>query len=196
MANIKKGMPAYDKGQQLWMSDISDEVGKSGVYAKVVDIASRRERVIGIAIPLEITGEIVRRWVNDLTGINDKEFSIGGLTNGPINGQPGIYYNILFEQTVYLSQICCQITSPNGGARFELGYTDQQDGGGKFTPVTPIYRIKTGEIFGLPMIQTFSPPITILGGQAQSTTARVKTDAIGDKIMVAWTGWFEGEEEE
>lgn len=185
MANIVKGMPVYDKGQQLWMSDISDETGKSGIYAKVVDIASRRERIIGITIPLEITGETIHRWVNDLTGINDREFGVKGLTNGPVDGQPGIYYDILFEQKIYLSRFCCQVTSANGGARFELGYTTN----GEFVPVTPIYRIQTGETFGPPMIQTFSPPIAVLG--AQTITARVKTDTIGSKVMVAWTGWLE-----
>lgn len=191
MANIEKGMPAFDKGQQLWMSDISDEVGQSGIYAKVFDIASRRKRLLGVTIPIEITGNIIHRWVNDLTGINDKEYGVRGLTNGPIGEQIGIYYNFLFEQKIHITQLCCQVTSANGNARFELGYTDQQNGNGNFTPLTPIYRIKTDETFGLPMIQTFSPPIIVTSDEAKCITARVKTDAIGDKVMVSWAGWFE-----
>lgn len=155
-----------------------------GLRCPVVQIA-------GDAIFWARQGRLFTRWVSDKTDLS----TLTVLTDGLSGEGPGIYYNIEPRTQVFGSMVAFQLTSSNDWMRIEYGFTDQPNGAGNFTPITPIYRVQTGPHgISYPHLQLVLPPFPISRRTgARSVTARVQTNNAGARVMVSWLGWWEEE---
>lgn len=188
------------QGQQLLSIDKTryTEIAP-GIYAETIVILGCSVAVTGA---VEIVGQytlaalesrLVCRWINDKVPGTDPVV----LTDAAAGDQPGIYYNLLPGDIVLASQICMELTTISDSVEFELGYTDQINGGGTFRPITPQRAYATGNIIqGFDGI-TFelTPPLSVTyASGARSITFRVDCNDADATITPAWHGLIVNEE--
>lgn len=151
-------------------------------------------QVIGDVLFAVRQGQGIWRWVSDyVPGI----VAWTVLTNGPAaGGQPGIYYNLAVGERVILTGMRFGVTTINDHCHFEVGYTDQPNGAGTFTPLTGHHHIYTGAAIAgyLESMQTFSTPkVASYAAGARSVTYRVLVNDATCEITCSWHGWAEPE---
>lgn len=147
-----------------------------------------RQPVVGAGEHAANSGDVICRWVNDKQPGSSQTV----LTDGPSGSNPGIYYNLSEGDELMISQLCLELVTASDDVYYELGYTDQEDGAGTFTPITPRYHIQNGaNFFGFQgEMMTFVPPVPVnYASGARSVTARVDANDAGATIIIAWHGY-------
>lgn len=116
------------------------------------------------------------------------------LTDGPAGDQPGIYYNLIAGEVVFITQYRVNLTTLSDDVTYELGYTSAANGAGVFQPVTPEYHLSTGAANSgiTPGYFVIDPPLRLTYAMgARSITFRVQTNDAGATITCAYHGWRE-----
>lgn len=130
------------------------------------------------------------RWINDKDGVA----ALTVLTDGPGGDDPGIYYNLQPDEVAFISRFCYQLTTISDNLRIEWGYTNQPNGAGIFTPISPIFREQNGaNLFRVAQVQALQPPasgVRYTNG-ARSITIRVQTNDAAARFMAYYVGWSE-----
>jgi hypothetical protein len=131
-------------------------------------------------------GRGVCRWVNEM---------IPGAAEVVITAAmaPGLIYNIPAGRRLMLSQYCIAIETTGDDCQFELGYTDQVDGAGTFTPMMPHKHVFTGAanqgLIDYEQPITPAEPVSYAAG-ARCITFRVDANDAACEITVGWHGWW------
>jgi hypothetical protein len=129
-------------------------------------------------------------WINDkVPGATELI-----LTDGPAGDQPGIYYNLGTDETVYVTMFFYGVTTLGDDCRFELGSCDAINGGGTFTPQTPLKVHKTGAAASSFITPEFeiSPPMRLAYADGvRSITMRVDANDAACSIACGWRGFIE-----
>ena len=107
---------------------------------------------------------------------------------------PGLVYNIPAGRRVMLTQYCFAVETTGDDCQFEIGFTDQVDGAGTFTPLAPHKHVFTGAanagITSFDQIIVPAEPISYAAG-ARSITFRVDANDATCEVTVGWHGWWE-----
>ena len=105
-----------------------------------------------------------------------------------------LVFNIPRGKLVMVRRFCYGIQTVSDNCKFEIGFTNQPNGAGTFTPITHEFNVTTGASvvgrydFG----DVFRPPIRIrYRDGARSVTCRVDASDASCEISVAWHGWYE-----
>lgn len=108
----------------------------------------------------------------------------------------GLVYNIPAGRRVMLSQYCFAVETTGDNCQFEIGFTDQPNGAGTFTPLAPHKHVYTGAanagITAFDQVIIPAEPISYAKG-ARSITFRVDANDATCTITVGWHGWWENE---
>jgi len=116
------------------------------------------------------------------------------LSDGPVGDQPGIYYNLVEGEIVFITQYRVNLTTLSDSATWELGYTDAANGAGTFRPLTCEYHLATGAANSgiVPAYFVIDPPLRVTYAMgARSITFRVTTNDAGATVTAAYHGWRE-----
>ena len=96
---------------------------------------------------------------------------------------------------VWITQLCYGLTTVSDSCTYELGYTDQINGAGTFTPVTVERHIATGATARGRQDEDLSiiPPLGPLrySDGIRSITFRVNANDAAASINVAWHGFIQ-----
>lgn len=132
-------------------------------------------------------GSAVIGWVNEKTGIGTNTI----LTDATL------VYNLRLNERVCIVLMLYGLASGSDDAHVEIGYTDQADGAGSFTPLSSYRHFATGqsldgfleqpEVFGMPRACAYSQG-------ARSVTFRVTANDTDAEITLEWSGWIETED--
>jgi len=116
------------------------------------------------------------------------------LSDGPAGDQPGIYYNLVEGDEVWITQFCYGLTTVSDSCTYELGYTDAADAVGTFRPVTLERHIATATNNRGRQDEDLliTPPLGALkyADGVRSITIRVNANDAGASINVAWHGFI------
>lgn len=135
-------------------------------------------------------GRAICRWANGITP--------GGaqvvLTNATLT------YNLKPRQRVMIAAICMELLGVSDSVLFELGFTDQANGAGTFTPITPERYVRTGaapqsSFYGYTFDFGLVPASVTYSSGARCITMRVTCNDQGCQITPGWHGWIEQESE-
>lgn len=131
-------------------------------------------------------GSALHRWVQDITP-GDTQI---------ILTDTGLVYNIPPRTQVIVRQIHFGIHTASDDCEFEIGYTDQPNGAGTFTPITRHEFTRTG---AAPTRRSdedviYRPPIRVrYRDGARSITFRVDANDASCDICCGFDGWYEDE---
>ena len=136
-----------------------------------------------------LNGDSIIRWVNDKIPGSAQVV----LTDGPSGDQPGIYYNLQEGEVIVIESTTMQLLTDNDDVKFEVGYTDQPNGAGTFTPMIPqLYCSSTVGALGFAGSERFiAPPhgVAKYVDGARSITLRVDANDASTKITCSWYGY-------
>jgi hypothetical protein len=116
------------------------------------------------------------------------------LTDGPLGDQPGIYYNLVEGDEVYISHLCYGLTTASDSCTYELVRTTAVNGAGTVTAVSLERHIATGtgprgrqdeDLIISPVLGPFRYADGI-----RSITMRVNANDADASINVAWHGFI------
>ena len=131
-------------------------------------------------------GRALRRWLNDTApGAGLSVLSYGSLV-----------YNLRPGQRVLVQDTHFGVISLNDDCHFEIGWTDQPDGAGNFTPFSAHRHVFTGaaNVGYMDYDDELKPPACAsYAAGARSVTFRVETNDAGCTIVCEWAGWLEQE---
>ena len=131
-------------------------------------------------------GRTVCKWANDITPGADQTV----LTDA------NLVYNLPEGKRFIIIQICMELTTASDTVEFELGFTDQINGAGTFTPVTPERILKTGSTsngFDGITFYVVPPGVIRYSDGARSITFRVDCNDASATITPTFHGWIEDE---
>jgi len=123
------------------------------------------------------------RYVTATTGIS----TAGVLTAASFLLQihPG-ERSVITSFTMYLSTVADWVT-------VVFGVTENQDGTGDFTAMTPQFRIDTPAALEeeMPVLLSFNPPLVVDRSDGQAFTAYVQGNDQGAALTLGYFGWIE-----
>lgn len=131
-------------------------------------------------------GSQVIGWVNEKTGIGTNTI----LTDAEL------VYNIREGERVMIGGMTYGLFTVSDSVDLEIGFTDQANGAGSFTPISSHRHVVTGaaiagfatqkEAFSCARAVTYSEG-------ARSITFRVTTNDAAAEVTLEWVGWIERE---
>lgn len=139
---------------------------------------------------MALKGNGICRWVY--------EFSPGSGTlvgtHGPVNGQPGLYYQMEPDDIIMISHVCMELTSDEDSVMYQMGYTARGTAAGTFTPLTPWHHLESGSnkfAAWSGADEFYNPPIRVLynAGTAESITIRMEANDASTTVVAAWQGF-------
>jgi hypothetical protein len=124
------------------------------------------------------------KWVND---------KVPGAAE-TILTDAGLVLNLVAGRVYKISQICMELTTASDEVVFELGYTDEPNGAGTFTPVGPKEVYATGVGFtgfsGVTLTYTPAIPFVYEENVKESVTLRVDCNDAGATITPGFHGYY------
>lgn len=137
-----------------------------------------------------LEGRTLYRWLNNkVPGVAVPIV----LTDGPVDDQPGIYYNLSPGDNILISQIFFGINTTDNSCHFEIGWASGAAGTGIFHPLDLKRFVLTADKGDGTRTFTvaFDPPIEVLKytNGVRSITFRVTPDNATCQISVGWRGW-------
>ena len=129
---------------------------------------------------------VVCGWINAQAGLN-------ALT---VINNNALYYNIPDGMRVMAAIVCAGLNTNGDEVMFQLGYTNQINAGGNFTPVMPYKRYATGAAREGRLDYELIPPIPMVirhSDGARCVTMRVQANDAAAEVDLAWQGWIERE---
>lgn len=131
-------------------------------------------------------GQAIHKWVQD---------TIPGAVPVVLT-DAGLVYNIPRGQQVIVRQAHFGLVTTNDDCTFAIGYTDQPDGAGTFTPIVQSCEKVTGAANAGRICDDiiYRPPIRVrYCDGARSITFLVSANDASCKISCGWAGWWENE---
>lgn len=110
--------------------------------------------------------------------------------------QPTIVFNLSPGRRVLVQDSHFGVTTLNDECHFEIGWTDQPDGAGTFTPFSAHRHVFTGaaNVGYLDYDDELRPPsCASYAAGARSVTYRVDANDANCEITCEWAGWWEQE---
>lgn len=146
----------------------------------------------GRTLSAALEGRVLSRWLNNkVPGAAIPTI----LIDGPAGDQPGIYYNLLPEDNILISQIFFGINTMADSCYFEIGWTNGTAGTGTFYPLDLRRFVLTAAIGDgtQTFVVDFEPPIQVLkySDGVRSVTFRVTPNDATCQISAGWRGWRE-----
>lgn len=127
---------------------------------------------------------VVCGWLNNQVNLN-------ALT---VINNIDLYYNLVPGTRVVVLMICAGLSTNSDNVIFQLGYTNQQNASGGFTPAMPYKRYATGAAASGKLDYELIPPIPIVirySSGARCITMRVQANDAAASVDLAWQGLVE-----
>lgn len=117
------------------------------------------------------------------------------LSTATVLTDTGFLYAIPAGKRAVINGFYFHLETTSDWATMEIGVTENANGSGTFTPLTPKFRIDTGTSASGqdPVITPLATPLCITQDDGLALTARVQANDDSAVVTIALNGWYEDE---
>lgn len=158
-------------------------------------VAHETKRQLGASMPVNVANggiEAARQGCQVIGWVNDED----GIGTDTIMTAASLVYNVRRGERVMISCMTYGLITINDSIHVELGFTDQANGAGSFTPISGHRHVLSGAAIAgfTTQRENFTCPRPARYSEgARSITFRVTANDINAEVTLEWVGWIEKE---